>query len=62
MTIQLLKKFRYNVENKDGLIESHYTTYFLNIGYKGQINFITIEELETAEIVCYADLLWRSNF
>ena len=62
MTIQLFKKFRYNVENKNGFVESHYTTYFLNIGYKGQIDFITIEKVETAEIVCYADLLWRSKF
>jgi len=62
MTIQLYKKFKYNIENKDGFIENHYTTYFLNIGYNEQINFITIEKIETAEMVCYADLLWRSKF
>jgi hypothetical protein len=62
MTIQLYKKFRYAVENKQGFTECHYTTYFLNIGYKEQIDFITFEKVETAEMVTYADLLWHSGF
>lgn len=62
MTIQLYKKLRYVVENKQGFTECHYATYFLNIGYKGQIDFITLEKVETAEMVTYADLLWRSRF
>jgi hypothetical protein len=63
MTIRLFRKFRYNVEDKEREVtESHYSDYFINIGYKGQIYFITIEKLEVAEILCYGDLLWCSKF
>jgi hypothetical protein len=62
MTIQIYRKHLYNIANKEGDIESHYITYFLNLGYKGQIDFITIERVYTFEIVCYVDLLYRSKF
>lgn len=63
MTLHLFRKFRYQVTDRErDVIEQHYSDYFLNIGYRGQIYFITVEQVDVAEVVCYADLLWRTPF
>lgn len=63
MTIHLRRQLRYQTRDQErDVIEQHYSDYYLNIGYKGQIYFITVEQVDVAEVVCYADLLWRTPF
>lgn len=62
MNIRLFRKHLYNVENEQGMLESHFKEYYLNIGYKNQICFISIEKVDLAEIITYADLVWKSKF
>ena len=63
MTLHLFRKFRYQATDRErDVIENHYSNYSLNIGYKGQIYFITIERVDVAEVICYADLLWKTPF
>jgi hypothetical protein len=54
MDILLRKKKLYDVENKDNNIETHYRKYLLSFSLSRP--FISIIIVDTAEIVCYADL------
>jgi len=64
--IRLNKRYLYEVENEQEVMEKHYRYTYLDIGYKGrgvsQSNFITIMQEDYCEIFIGADMLWHSKF
>lgn len=62
MKLILNRKLRYQVTNKEGVIEYHFTTRYLSLGYKDSSRFISIWEEDTAELFLYAKSIWNTSF
>ena len=60
--IRLRKKFLYEITNKDRMIEEHYRYTYLDIGYKGQIYFLSILEEDYCIMFVGANMIWHSKF